>query len=187
MSLPSGGGTTFPSNSDLPLVGPARVGGAASIVDYEGVQIAPDTSTAPDIADVLAVGGDANDEALTNVGTFDAQAASATGDSTGGRIALAPASGANGGAATIAGGHRNTHSDRPGGQVVAESGTDFHGGAKMVDGGGGRIIRVGGNDGSGILLQETDGILFIPNLPVADPHVVGRIWADSGVLTVSAG
>jgi hypothetical protein len=26
-----------------------------------------------------------------------------------------------------------------------------------------------------------------PSLPTADPHVVGRLWANSGVVTVSAG
>lgn len=27
----------------------------------------------------------------------------------------------------------------------------------------------------------------LPNLPTADPHVVGAIWNNAGVLTVSAG
>jgi hypothetical protein len=29
--------------------------------------------------------------------------------------------------------------------------------------------------------------LFIPGLPTADPHVVGQLWANGGVVTVSAG
>ncbi|MDA9406513.1 MULTISPECIES: hypothetical protein [unclassified Bradyrhizobium] len=31
------------------------------------------------------------------------------------------------------------------------------------------------------------GKLIVSALPTADPHVVGALWANSGVLTVSAG
>jgi len=29
--------------------------------------------------------------------------------------------------------------------------------------------------------------IIFTNLPTADPHVVGQLWSNSGVLTVSAG
>lgn len=31
------------------------------------------------------------------------------------------------------------------------------------------------------------GTVILPNLPIADPLVVGQLWNDSGILTVSAG
>lgn len=31
------------------------------------------------------------------------------------------------------------------------------------------------------------GVVIFSSLPVADPHVAGQLWANSGVLTVSAG
>lgn len=34
---------------------------------------------------------------------------------------------------------------------------------------------------------QIDGTVNMPGLPTSDPHVVGRLWRNSGVLTVSAG
>lgn len=34
---------------------------------------------------------------------------------------------------------------------------------------------------------ETAGTVIFSGLPTADPHVVGQLWSNSGVLTVSAG
>lgn len=31
------------------------------------------------------------------------------------------------------------------------------------------------------------GTVILPNLPIADPLVVGQLWNNAGVLTVSAG
>jgi len=31
------------------------------------------------------------------------------------------------------------------------------------------------------------GNVYMPNLPVADPHIVGVLWNNGGVVTVSAG
>lgn len=31
------------------------------------------------------------------------------------------------------------------------------------------------------------GPLIVPNIPTADPHIVGQLWSNSGVVTVSAG
>lgn len=45
-------------------------------------------------------------------------------------------------------------------------------------------------DGAGATLSplKLDGTtLSMPNVPTADPHVVGRVWNNSGVLTISAG
>lgn len=37
-------------------------------------------------------------------------------------------------------------------------------------------------------LKLSNGAKWIPTaIPTADPHVVGQIWANTGVLTVSAG
>jgi hypothetical protein len=33
----------------------------------------------------------------------------------------------------------------------------------------------------------TNASVSMTNLPTADPHVIGRIWSNSGVMTVSAG
>ena len=34
---------------------------------------------------------------------------------------------------------------------------------------------------------SASGAVVLSNLPVADPHVVGQLWNNLGVLTVSAG
>lgn len=31
------------------------------------------------------------------------------------------------------------------------------------------------------------GVVILPGLPAADPHVVGQLWNNAGALTVSAG
>jgi hypothetical protein len=36
-------------------------------------------------------------------------------------------------------------------------------------------------------LNVTGGTVIMLDLPTADPHVVGQLWSNSGVLTVSAG
>ena len=36
------------------------------------------------------------------------------------------------------------------------------------------------------LKMDKDG-MYMPNLPVADPHIVGALWNNGGVVTVSAG
>lgn len=63
------------------------------------------------------------------------------------------------------------------------------GGEVLIRGGGGDAgndagasITVGGGDGAG----NAGGIVLV-GVPTADPHVVGQIWANSGVLTISAG
>ena len=33
----------------------------------------------------------------------------------------------------------------------------------------------------------TNSVVIISDLPTADPEVVGQLWSDSGVVTVSAG
>jgi hypothetical protein len=41
------------------------------------------------------------------------------------------------------------------------------------------LLSTGGGGGSGVVMM--------PGLPTSDPHVVGQVWNNSGVLTVSAG
>lgn len=48
--------------------------------------------------------------------------------------------------------------------------------------GGDITLNPGGANGSG-----RKGRLIVVNLPTADPHVVGVVWLNSGVMTVSAG
>lgn len=40
---------------------------------------------------------------------------------------------------------------------------------------------------SGGQLTVESGGKVVATLPTADPHVVGQLWANSGVVTVSAG
>ena len=40
---------------------------------------------------------------------------------------------------------------------------------------------------SSITDLTASGVVIFSNLPVADPHVAGQLWANSSVLTVSAG
>lgn len=50
--------------------------------------------------------------------------------------------------------------------------------------------KQGGNEvvvASGGQLTVESGGLVVVTLPTADPHVVGQLWANSGVVTVSAG
>jgi len=43
-------------------------------------------------------------------------------------------------------------------------------------------------DGNGnILIHIENGNVILPNLPVADPHVVGALWNDGGIVKVSSG
>jgi hypothetical protein len=46
-------------------------------------------------------------------------------------------------------------------------------------------------DGDGLVVEVTGGVLpavlSAAALPTADPEVVGQVWLDTGVLTVSAG
>jgi hypothetical protein len=72
--------------------------------------------------------------------------AGGTGDATGGSVAYNDAAGAAGGSAVIAGGHANTHSDRPGGSVTASPGTSFSGAVHIASGLGASKIDVYGND-----------------------------------------
>jgi hypothetical protein len=46
------------------------------------------------------------------------------------------------------------------------------------------IVRMGASDRFQI---GAAGELSFPNLPTADPHFVGQVWSNAGVLTVSAG
>ncbi|MGF6433476.1 hypothetical protein [Bradyrhizobium elkanii] len=41
--------------------------------------------------------------------------------------------------------------------------------------------------GNMIFTVNAGGKVIVTGLPTADPHVVGQLWANSGVLTVSAG
>jgi hypothetical protein len=50
--------------------------------------------------------------------------------------------------------------------------------------------KVGGDElvvaSGGQITVESGGIL-VATLPTADPHVVGQLWSNAGVVTVSAG
>ena len=91
--------------------------------------------------------------------------------------------GGAGGAVTLAGGK---------GGLANGSGTQGKGGQVNVTGGAGSgtgnstggdvVIQGGAKSGSG-----TVGNVLVPTLPTADPYVVGALWANSGIVTVSAG
>lgn len=36
-------------------------------------------------------------------------------------------------------------------------------------------------------LANNGGLMMVTGIPTADPHVVGAVWSNAGVLTVSAG
>jgi hypothetical protein len=53
---------------------------------------------------------------------------------------------------------------------------------------GGDEWVIGGTLTVGGIAFTTDGTnIIVTGLPTADPHVVGALWANSAVLTVSAG
>lgn len=56
-------------------------------------------------------------------------------------------------------------------------------------GGDSLVVAPGGSiDFNGVAFSVgAAGELVITGLPSADPHVAGQLWANSGVLTVSAG
>lgn len=58
------------------------------------------------------------------------------------------------------------------------------GGNSMVIAEGG-TIKVG--DGSITLTTDGSNNLIVTGLPTSDPSVAGALWADTGVVTVSAG
>ena len=47
----------------------------------------------------------------------------------------------------------------------------------------GGVLKIGDT----VFTADDDGNVIVTGLPVADPQVLGALWADSGVLTVSAG
>lgn len=54
---------------------------------------------------------------------------------------------------------------------------------------GGAIWHIGGTLelGNAIVVTVTGGVPIFTGVPTADPHVVGALWANTGVLTISAG
>jgi len=57
------------------------------------------------------------------------------------------------------------------------------------DGGDKMTVVAGGGIqiGNAVFSVNTSGKLLVTRLPTADPHVAGQVWANSGVLTLSAG
>jgi hypothetical protein len=57
------------------------------------------------------------------------------------------------------------------------------------DGGDKMTVVAGGSIqiGNALFSVNAAGKLLVTGLPTADPHVVGQLWANSNVLTVSAG
>lgn len=49
------------------------------------------------------------------------------------------------------------------------------------------LFSINDNNEDSILDIRNDGIFVGPNIPTADPLVLGQIWSDNGVLTISAG
>lgn len=84
-----------------------------------------------------------------------------------------------------------------GGNNASNSGLAWngHGGDVKINGGtsvgdgnrGGDITIAPGTATNGSISAGRRGLVIIPNLPTADPHVVNALWNDAGVLTVSAG
>lgn len=74
-----------------------------------------------------------------------------------------------------------------GGVVVREDGG---GGLFIKDNGGGGLTIYEGTGTGGINMTDAgtgSDTIILPNLPTADPHVVGQLWNNIGILTVSAG
>lgn len=119
------------------------------------------------------------------------------GTGAGGTIALSGGDGVTGfagGRASIFGGGGNGVGgpQSTGGEVDAFAGA--------ANGTGGRVELLGGQPGTGTGMPGGDvrvttfggdgagrhGLVFL-NLPTSDPAVAGALWADSGIVTVSAG
>lgn len=56
-------------------------------------------------------------------------------------------------------------------------------------GGAELVVDVGGTLTLGLasITINSSGRAIVAGLPSADPHVVGELWSNSGVLTISAG
>ena len=54
---------------------------------------------------------------------------------------------------------------------------------------GGNLWHIGGvlELGDAIVMTVTNGVPILTGVPTADPHVVGALWNNAGVLTISAG
>lgn len=204
MTIPSGGGTTFPSNNDMALSGPHVDPGATVVDRYDGVQIAPfggsipagsGTVTGPPafgaapvagVAATYSKGDHIHGLPAAPTPTSPLTGTGGTGDATGGVVSFDAAAGAAGGAGRLAGGHANTHSDRTGGEVNAEPGTAFFGAAEIRSGSTGtphagpNFVRVEGNDTDAVRIVSQNGVVFITGLPAADPGVPGRLYRDAG-------
>lgn len=44
-----------------------------------------------------------------------------------------------------------------------------------------------GTNAAVVNFSATGSVISLTGLPTADPHVVGQLWSNAGVLTVSAG
>lgn len=54
---------------------------------------------------------------------------------------------------------------------------------------GGAIWHIGGTLelGNAIVVTVVGGVPLFTGIPTADPHVVGALWNNAGVVTISAG
>jgi hypothetical protein len=50
-----------------------------------------------------------------------------------------------------------------------------------------KAVKLGADSELSIKYSGSASVVILPDLPTADPHVVGQLWANSSVLTVSAG
>jgi len=67
--------------------------------------------------------------------------------------------------------------------------SDYSAKVHIEVGGDRQTIDPGGSlkVGEVVFTVNTAGHVIVSGIPTADPHVVGALWSNSGVLTVSAG
>jgi hypothetical protein len=60
------------------------------------------------------------------------------------------------------------------------------GGVKNGAGANG-AVNIGADKATVVTVGYASGSLVLVGIPATDPHVVGQVWANSSVLTLSAG
>lgn len=127
------------------------------------------------------VGGAGKGNAAGGAGQVTGGAGGATG--AGGAVNLTGGAGGatsgTGGAVTIAGGAGSAGNANGGAVTIT-------GGAKNGSGANG-AVGIGSDKATAVTIGYASGTLTLVGIPTADPHVANQVWANSAVLTLSAG
>jgi hypothetical protein len=167
-------------------------GGAASLVAGAG------GTTGAGGAIAITAGAGGSTSGANGTVTIAGGVSASTGNVAGGAVALAGGAGKGssaGGAASVAGGAGGATG--AGGAVAITGGAatagDASGGAVNITGGAlngsgaNGAVNIGADKATVVTIGYASGKLYLVGLPTSDPTSLNQVWANSNVLTLSAG